>query len=253
MAPKNVLIIMSDAASFPLHNVGPEGKTIDQPSGYFLMELAKPLSGLLEAGYEVTFASPEGKEPTPDPLSTSLAAFAGNFYERRRETELIERMKRENGFSKPRKFFDIDSEELKSFDGVFIPGGHAPLADLGDNAELGRILSHFHQNHKPTAAICHGPYAFLSTKYSGDKEFAYKGYKITSWSDAEEKFMETAVLRGEVEKVESSLRQEGAEMVEGVSTALGSITVDREVVSGANPMAADALGKKFIEMLKGGE
>jgi len=247
MASKKVLIIMSDADSFPLHK---EGKTIQQPSGYFLMELAKPLQKLLDQGYEVTFASPEGKEPTPDPLSTSLLAFAGNFYERARETELIERMKKENGFSRPKKFSEISDEELKNYDGVFIPGGHAPLADLGDNPELGRILRHFHAEHKPTAALCHGPYAFLSTKYAGDKDFVYKGYKITSWSDAEEKFMETVVLRGEVTKVESSLREEGAEMVEGVSTAVGYITVDREVVSGANPMAANAQGDKFIEMLK---
>ena len=61
--------------------------------------------------------------------------------------------------------------------------------------------------------------------------------------------METAVLRGEVTKVKSSLREEGAEMVVGVGTALGSITVDREVVSGANPLAANALGAKFIEMM----
>jgi putative intracellular protease/amidase len=250
MAVKKVLIIMSDASSFPLHNTGTEGKTIQQPSGYFMMELTKPLQKLLDEGYEVTFASPEGKEPTPDPLSTSLLTYAGNFYARKRDEELIDRMKRENGFSHPRKFSDIGDDELKNFAGVFIPGGHAPLSDLGDNPELGRILQYFHSQHKPTAAICHGPYAFLSTKHGGDKEFAYKGYKITSWSDTEEKFMETAVLRGEVTKVESSLREEGAEMVEGVSTAMGYITTDREVVSGANPMAADALGKKFVEMLK---
>ncbi|KAF2279716.1 ThiJ/PfpI family protein [Westerdykella ornata] len=250
MTSKKVLIIMSDASSFPLYNTGAESKTIQQPSGYFLMELAKPLKRLLEAGYEIAFASPEGKEPTPDPLSLSLAAFAGNFYERKRETDLIERMKRENGFSRPKKFSEISDAELEGYAGVFIPGGHAPLADLGDNAELGRILRHFHERGKPTAAICHGPYAFLSTKYVGDGEFAYKGYKITSWSDAEEKFMETVVFRGEVTKVASSLQEAGAEMVEGLGTALGQVTVDRELVTADNPVGADALGQKFVEMLK---
>ncbi|KAM7187830.1 ThiJ/PfpI family protein [Naviculisporaceae sp. PSN 640] len=253
---KKVLIIMSDASSFPVykpgHSSGPSAEQIkSQPSGYFLMELAKPLSLLLESGYEVTFASPTGKEPTPDPLSLSLAAFAGNFYERKRELDVIERMKRENGFSSPRKFSEISDEELKTFAGVFIPGGHAPLKDLGDNPELGRILNHFHGEKKPTAALCHGPYAFLSTKYAGDKTFAYKGYKITAWSDVEEKFMETAVFGGEVKKVEASLREEGAEMVEGVKTALGWITEDRELVTGDNPVAADSLGRRFIEKMKG--
>ncbi|KAJ9629614.1 hypothetical protein H2203_001994 [Taxawa tesnikishii (nom. ined.)] len=233
MAGKKVLIVVSDADHFPMKKTSgaDAGKVVDQPSGYFLMELAKPLSKLLDAGYEVTFASPEGKEPTPDPNSESLLAFAGNFYERRRENELIERMKKENGFSHPRKFSDISDQELEKFSGVFLPGGHAPLADLGDNKDLGRILKHFHAEHKPTAAICHGPYAFLSTKAVGD--FAYKGYKITK-----------------IKKVESSLRDAGADMQEGIGEKFGSITVDREVVSGGNPMAANALGDQFLEMLK---
>ncbi|KAK4237341.1 ThiJ/PfpI family protein [Achaetomium macrosporum] len=245
---KKVLIILSDADTFPLHNTGVESKTVNQPSGFFLMELAKPLQKLLDAGYEVTFASPQGKEPKPDPNSESLLAFAGNYLERRRENELIERMKKENGFAAPRRFQDISDEELKSFDGVFIPGGHAPLTDLGEDKELGRILKHFHVEHKPTAAICHGPYALLSTLLNSDG-FAYKGYKLTSWSDAEEKVMET-LLRGEIEKVESRLREAGADMQEGAGEKIGQITVDREVVSGGNPMAADALGNKFLQMLE---
>jgi putative intracellular protease/amidase len=245
---KKVLIILSDADAFPLHNTGAEGRTVNQPTGFFLMELAKPLQKLLDAGFEVSFASPQGKEPKPDPNSESLLAFAGNYLERRRENELIERMKRENGFSHPLRFRDISDDQLRTFDGVFIPGGHAPLADLGEDKDLARILRHFHVEHKPTATICHGPYALLSTRLNPEG-FAYKGYKLTSWSDAEEKVMET-LLRGEIEKVESRLREAGADMQVGVGEKIGQITVDREVVSGGNPMAADALGNKFLQMLE---
>ncbi|KAI8932474.1 hypothetical protein NX059_010658 [Plenodomus lindquistii] len=246
--PDKVLIILSDAHSFPLYNTGTDQKTVSQPSGFFLMELAKPLQKFLEAGCEVTFSSPLGKEPQADPLSLSLTAFAGNFYERQREVALIERMKRENGFASPKKFADISDEELKSFSGIFIPGGHAPLSDLGDNPHLGRILLHFHTAAKPTAALCHGPWAFLSTKVGPTGEFAYKGYKMTAWSDVEEKFMET-IFRGEIDKVESTLRAEGADMQEGVAKSLGYITVDRELITGDNPMSADGIGEKFLEMI----
>ena len=61
--------------------------------------------------------------------------------------------------------------------------------------------------------------------------------------------MET-VLRGENDKVESSLRDAGAHMVEDAGEKFGAITVDKEVVSGGNPMAANALGDKFLEMLE---
>ncbi|KAB8069308.1 class I glutamine amidotransferase-like protein [Aspergillus leporis] len=249
MAPKKVLIILSDAHSFPLKKTsGPDaGQVVQQPSGFFLTELAKPLEKLLEAGHEVTFASPKGQEPAPDPNSESLLAFAGNFYERRKENELIERMKRENGLNRPRPFSSFSEEELGTFAGVFIPGGHAPLSDLGDNPDLGRILNFFHKENKPTAAICHGPYALLSTK-TATGEFAYKGYKITSWSDAEEKMMES-MWGGEVEKVESKLREEGAEMVEGAREKVGYTTLHRELVTGGNPLAANELGDRFLRML----
>lgn len=250
MPSKKILIILSDANSFPLKKPTGEGttKTVDQPSGFFLMELAKPLQKLLDAGHQITFASPNGEEPAPDPNSESLLAFAGNFYERRRENELLEKMKRENGFTRPRTLSSITEAELASFAGVFIPGGHAPLADLGDNKDLGRILQFFHKENKPTAAICHGPYALLSTKQYGDGTFVYKGYKITSWSDAEEKAMET-LLGGEVEKVESALRNEGADMVSGGGEKIGQTTLDHELLTGGNPLAADELGNRFVRMI----
>ena len=119
---------------------------------------------------------------------------------------------------------------------------------LGDDPDLGRVPSHLHEQKKPTVAVCHGPWTFLSTKYEPKKEFAYKGYKLTSWSDAEEKMMET-MLRGEIDMVEATLRDNGADMQEGVAESIGSITVGCEIVSGDNPMAADALGNKFPEML----
>lgn len=101
------------------------------------------------------------------------------------------------------------------------------------------------------AVICHGPFALLSTKYAPNSPgFAYQGYKITSWSDAEESLVET-LKRGKVPvKVEAALNAEGAQMITGTSQKMGSITMDRELVSGANPLAANTLGKKFVEMLQ---
>lgn len=250
MPCKKVLIILSDATSFPLKKTsGPDaGQTVDQPSGFFLQELAKPLQKILDKGHEVTFASPTGREPTPDPNSVTLLAYAGNFYERQRENDLLARMKAENGFTSPRTFSSISDDELSTFAGVFIPGGHAPLADLGADPELGRILRYFHQENKPTAAICHGPYALLSTQKAGDGSFVYDGYKITSWSDAEEKMVET-LLGGEVAKTESSLKDAGAIMVEGLPEKFGGTTLHRELVTGGNPLAADALGDRFVRMI----
>ncbi|KAF1846150.1 class I glutamine amidotransferase-like protein [Cucurbitaria berberidis CBS 394.84] len=175
-----------------LYNRSSDGKTSSQPSGYFLMEIAKPFKKFLDVG----------REPPHDPLGVSIAAFVGNCYERQRDLDLMERMKKENGLASLRRFSAISDDELKSYGAVFIPGGHAPLTDLGDNPELG--------------ALCHGPRAFLLTKYGPQKEFTYES---------------------------------GAEMIEGIAKSLGSITVDRELVTGDNPMSADGIADKMLEML----
>ncbi|EJF62610.1 hypothetical protein DICSQDRAFT_169002 [Dichomitus squalens LYAD-421 SS1] len=74
--------------------------------------------------------------------------------------------------------------------------------------------------------------------------------ELTSWSDAEETLVKTANAGEVPNNVEAALRDEGADMLTGTDKKLAGTTVDREVVSGANPMAANALGAKFVEMLK---
>ncbi len=74
----------------------------------------------------------------------------GNFIAKNRDNRLVEKMNIESNLASPRPFSSISNEELATFVGVFIPGGHAPLTDLGDNPDLGRILLHFHNSEKPT-------------------------------------------------------------------------------------------------------
>lgn len=100
--------------------------------------------------------------------------------------------------------------------GVIVPGGHAPWQDLATNADLGAVLSAFHAASKPTALICHGPAALLSTlpdasafevaMVKGDAAAAqklaanwpYAGYHMTAFSTSEERFVEPRLLQGQV-------------------------------------------------------
>ena len=250
MPVKKILIILSNAQSCPLLETSgfDSGKIVEQSSGFHLQELAKPLQKFLDAGHEVTFASPKGKEPKSDPKSETLNVFAGNFFECHCEQDLVERMRRENGFSCPRPFTTIMDNELTTFAGLFVPGGHALLQDLGADAELGRILRYFHKENKPTAAICHGLFALLSTKKAGDGSFVYAGYKVSSWSKAEEK-MEELLWGGQAEKVESRLRDEGAVTIKGALEATDGTTMHRELLTGCNPLAMDALADRFLKMI----
>ena len=104
------------------------------------------------------FASPNGQGPNIDPLSQStFAAYMGNFWSKNKDNKLFETMKKENNLYSPRPFSSFSDQELATFSGIFIPGGHAPLTDLGDNPDLGRILWHFHNAAKPTGASSDPP------------------------------------------------------------------------------------------------
>lgn len=171
MTTGKVLIILSDADYFDVQKK--DGSLAREETGVFLQELTNPLQQLLEAGYSITvrtvclstvacrtlnlihqFASPSGKGPNVDPLSQStFAAYLGNFFAKNRDNKLFEKMQDENNLANPRPFASITDQELATFRGVFIPGGHAPLTDLGDNADLGRIILHFHNAKKPTGEI----------------------------------------------------------------------------------------------------
>lgn len=97
------------------------------------------------------FANPQGNAPALDPLSDTKMWFPLSLgAEKDREKQLLERLGVENNFKNPRRFADITDQELGRYAGVFLPGGHAPMTDLWNDKDLGRILLHFHNQAKPT-------------------------------------------------------------------------------------------------------
>ncbi|KAJ3148494.1 hypothetical protein HDU86_007424 [Geranomyces michiganensis] len=236
-----ILIVLSGEDHITLAN----GK--EQPTGYFLPELAKPLARLLDAGYTPVFANPNGSKPAEDSMSQYLLIFLGNYMERRREWDLLNKMRQEAGLDAPRKLADISDAELSTFAGLFIPGGHAPMEDLHASKDLGRILLHFHNNKKATGSLCHGPVALLSTRTQG--EFAYKGYTLSVYSDTEESMNELA-FGGKLKfKAASELEAAGAKLNNTIPFGV-HVSVDRELVTGQGFTSAAAMGDAFVKLLK---
>lgn len=58
----NVLIVLSDSDRLDLK----DGKVFK--TGFYLNELMQPVQALLDAGHEITFATPEGTAPSVDDL-----------------------------------------------------------------------------------------------------------------------------------------------------------------------------------------
>jgi putative intracellular protease/amidase len=222
------------------------GKRVE--TGFFLKEVMLPLQKVLDSGYDVVFANPKGNTPHMDPLSDKYVWYMGNVFEYRREKECLERMQREKMFDHPRSFKSFSDNELNEFSGLFIPGGHAPMMDLPDDVDLGRIICHFHHAGKPIGSICHGPIAFLST-LKVETPFIFSGYKMTCYSNAEERMMEMMWRDKVAGKAEDRLRDVGGVMEEAMPM-LRQVTIDHELITAQNPSSANWFGDEFLSALQ---
>jgi len=240
-----VLVILSGCHSIALQKK--DGRKFDQETGFFLKELAQPLIQLVEAGYQPVMATPQGTAAKMDPLSNSSIWFLGNWAEKNRELDLVKNLDKD--IQNPRALSSFSDEEIRSFVGIFVPGGHAPMGDLGEDATLGKILNQFHKAGKPTGVICHGPIALLSTRLTNEG-FAYKGYKVTCYANKEEMSNELMWGAKLEKKVEDALKEAGAQVEVAAIPLMPKVVKDRELISGEGPSSAWEFGEAFVSALK---
>lgn len=148
-----VLVVGSNATRIEVQG-GQWGAT-----GQYLNETTVPAMAVIDAGYEVVLATPNGTKPYIDPASDAVAHFENDEVAYRKAKEFYATHPAMNNV---RTLHDIIAEGLDNYVGVFVPGGQAPVVDLMQDADLGVILRHFHERAKPTALLCHGPISVVA-------------------------------------------------------------------------------------------
>lgn len=221
-----LLVVLSEASAITLRN----GK--QHPTGYFLSELMVPVNDVARMGYEIVVATPNGKPPTVDRNSDA----AGYFRDEAEYRALAALHASMITLKAPLALRTLDEEKLAGFDGVFFPGGHAPMADLVKDPGVGRVLRSFHARGLPTALICHGPVALLAAQEPG-RPWIYRGYRMTGFSTSEEKVAEAGPLGGEVAfYLDDALTRAGGTVDTGQAFKPRAVR-DRELITGQNPMS----------------
>lgn len=234
-------------------------------TGYYLGELAVPAQEFIKAGYQVDFATPNGTTPALDKNSINLSIFDNN------PDKLAGAMAfvlSHPSMQKPFKLNEIarSIRTLNQYDAVYVPGGHAPMVDLMQNKDLGKILRHFHETGKTTALLCHGgvalisaldnPVAFRKAMVKGDtqkaqslaKNWIYKDYKMNVYSTAEEYGVENW-LGAKIEfYMEDALRNAGGKVIVGEPDK-PFIVQDRELITGQNPFSDHLLAEAVLKRL----
>ncbi len=205
-------------------------------TGFWLEELAAPYYVLLDAGAEITLASPAGGQPPLDPKSDVPDA----------QTEATERFKKDDAaqsaLANTTKLAEIDAD---GFDAIFYPGGHGPLWDLAENAHSRRIIETFVAEDRPLAAVCHAPAIFKHTK-GADGNSLVSGRRVTGFTNTEE---DSAGLTKIVPfLVEDMLKANGG-LYEKGSDWGSYVVVDGKLVTGQNPASSEAAAKELLKLL----
>ena len=149
-------------------------------------------------------------------------------------------------FKKPLVLSDVVSDLGSNSDyaAVFIPGGHGPLIDLPFNDDVAAVIRWAIDNDRHIIAICHGPAALLSLSANpGAEAFPFSGYTITAFPDASDRMIP------DVGYMPGRLTWQFGEKLEALGVTIvnsepdQSTYKDRKLLTGASPLAANALGK----------
>ncbi|MET8563892.1 type 1 glutamine amidotransferase domain-containing protein [Streptomyces flaveolus] len=209
------------------------------PTGYWAEEVAASHRVLKAAGVEVDIATPGGAKPTVDALSLSeqggvFAADAEDFqaYLAGIADELATPLA-------------LSDAVVGDYDAIYIPGGHAPMADLAQDAGLGRLLNEADAQGKIVAALCHGVAGLLSAS-KADGSFTFAGRELTSFTDEEER--QGGLGENTPFFVESRLRDRGAVPRTGAAWS-GTVVVDGNLITGQNPQSSTATAESVLKAL----
>lgn len=156
--PKQVLMVVSNV-SLAKNN---------HKTGVWLEEFAVPYQAFLDAGYDVTVASPTGDIAPVDPASV----------------DLLKEVKWKNAIRALNDTQKLDTVDYMVFDALVLPGGHGPMFDLAKCETLGNIVNYFSSKNRLIAAICHGPAGLLPAVKDGIS--FVNGRRLTCFTNEEE-------------------------------------------------------------------
>lgn len=210
--------------------------TTGKKTGFWLEELAAPYYAFLDAGAEITLASPKGGQPPLDPKSDEPDS----------QTDETRRFHADSAAQAAlASTVRLDTVKQETFDAVFYPGGHGPLWDLANDKHSISLIEQTLQAGKPVALVCHAPGVLRDVK-NADGTPLVKGRKVTGFTNSEEEGVGlTDVVPFLVEDV---LKQNGGLYSRGDDWQ--SYTVqDGLLITGQNPGSSAETAKVLLAKL----
>ena len=207
-----------------------------EKTGFWLEEFAAPYYQLIDAGYQVTLASPLGGQPPLDPKSaeTDFQTDDTRRFESDEKSQAV--------LADTTKLTLVKADDYAA---VFYPGGHGPMWDLTHDQHSIALISTFIEQHKPVAVVCHSTSVLLNVVNKNGIAIV-KDKNITGFTNSEE----AAVQLTDVVPflLEDELIKQGAKYLKGEDWS-EFVVEDNGIISGQNPASSSAVAKRLVNLL----
>jgi len=209
-------------------------------TGFWLEELTAPYYEFLDAGVEITLASPQGGQPPLDPKSDEPDA----------QTESTERF-RGDKMAQKALANTLKLAEIKAgdFDAIFYPGGHGPLWDLAEDAHSIALIQAFWAAGKPVSAVCHAP-GVLRHVLVEDGTPLVKDKRVTGFSNSEEDAVGLTDIVPFL--VEDELKKNGGDYSKAADWR-PYVVADGKLITGQNPASSKAVAQALLKLSGGAD
>ena len=206
-------------------------------TGFWLEELAAPYYTFIDAGADVTLASPAGDQPPLDPKSNEPDA----------QTETTKRFEADEvamqALANTHKLSEVLNQD---FDAVFYPGGHGPLWDLAKDQNSISLIEQSLQANKPVALVCHAPGVLRDVKNAEGRPIV-EGKSVTGFSNTEEDGVGLTDIVPFL--VEDTLKEKGGQYSKAEDWQV-YVQQDGLLITGQNPASSAATAEALLKLLK---
>jgi putative intracellular protease/amidase len=204
-------------------------------TGFWLEEFAAPYFTFLDAGAEVTLASPKGGQPPIDPVSDTPEG----------QTDSTRRFKgdpaAQAALASTTRLAEVAAD---GHDAVFYPGGHGPMWDLAEDPRSIALIEAFWDAGKPVAAVCHAPGVLHRVQSQGQP--LVKGKRVTGFTNGEEEAVHLTKVVPFL--VEDELKRLGG-LYEKADDWASFVVTDGRLVTGQNPASSRAGAEALLKLL----
>jgi len=226
MSTKKILFVLSS-----------NGQFLDgRPTGWYLPEAAHPYY-VLEPHFTIEWASIKGGKAPLDPSSVE------SYKNDDESKQFLSDNKAKQGYENTKKLSDVNANDYLA---ILYVGGYGPCFDLPEDKTSIKLAEDFWKQGKIVSAVCHGPAALVNVKDENGKSI-FDGRKATSYGNKEEE--ETKLTDAIPFLVETRLKELGAKYERNDKLWGPHVTVDGQLILGANPASAHDFGVAVLNAL----